>query len=151
MAHEQQIIHRDIKPANLLIDDAGVLKVMDFGIARSVAPDAKSITESGFIVGTPEYMPPEQLRGQRLDARADLFALGVVLYECLAGTLPFAARSVVDLISRIESASFVPLRERRSEVPERLEAIVHQQLRGRAADRGASSRAVAEQLAEVNR
>jgi DNA-binding response OmpR family regulator len=149
VAHEQQIIHRDIKPGNLLVDDSGVLKVMDFGIARSVDTDAKRLTEGGFIVGTPEYMPPEQLRGRAIDARADLFAAGIVLYECLAGTLPFSADSPADLLNRIESGTFVELRQRRAEIPERLESLVHQQLQARPADRARSARALAEELAEV--
>jgi DNA-binding response OmpR family regulator len=149
VAHEQQIIHRDIKPGNLLVDDSGVLKVMDFGIARSVDSDAKRLTEGGFIVGTPEYMPPEQLRGRVVDGRTDLFAAGVVLYECLSGSLPFSGDSPADLVNRIESGTFVELRQRRADVPERLETLVHQQLQARPSDRARSARALAEELAEV--
>jgi serine/threonine-protein kinase len=149
VAHEQQIIHRDIKPANLLVDESGVLKVMDFGIARSIEPDAKRITAGGFIVGTPEYMAPEQLRGRAADGRTDLFAVGVVLYECLAGTPPFRGDSPVEQLTRIESGTFVGLRERRADVPERLEAIIHQQLQGRPADRARSARALADELSEI--
>jgi DNA-binding response OmpR family regulator len=149
VAHEQQIIHRDIKPANLLVDETGTLKVMDFGIARSIERDAKKLTASGFIVGTPQYMAPEQLCGRAVDGRTDLFALGVVLYECLTGTLPFSGDTPVALNERIESCAFISLRDRRPEVPEQLEALVHQQLQPRPASRAESARELAERLHDL--
>jgi len=99
-AHEQGVVHRDIKPENLLLDAAGVLKVMDFGVARP-AGAASGLTEVGLLVGTPSYMAPEQLFGEEVDGRADLYAAGVVLFECLTGRLPFAAASPVALIARV--------------------------------------------------
>src|SRR5205085_6637835 len=84
VAHEAGVIHRDIKPQNMVVEGDGVLKVMDFGIARMATRPADSgHTQAGMIVGTPEYMAPEQLLGDELDARADLYATGAVLYECL--------------------------------------------------------------------
>jgi DNA-binding response OmpR family regulator len=149
VAHDAQVIHRDIKPANLLVDEAGTLKVMDFGIARSLERDAHNITASGFIVGTPQYMAPEQLCGRPVDARTDLFALGVVLYECLTGSLPFSGDSPNALNQRIESCAFVALRERRPELPEGVEALVHQQLQPRPENRGRSARELAERLNDL--
>jgi serine/threonine protein kinase len=99
-AHAQGIIHRDIKPQNLLLDDAGALKIMDFGVAR-LAERTSTLTEAGLVVGTPSYMPPEQLLAERVDARSDLYAVGVVLYECLTGTLPFEAQSPISLIAKL--------------------------------------------------
>jgi CheY-like chemotaxis protein len=101
-AHEQGIIHRDIKPQNLLLDADGVLKVMDFGIAR-LAEKTSTLTEAGLVVGTPSYMSPEQLLSEAIDVRSDLFAVGVVLYECLTGALPFEADAPVALIAKILS------------------------------------------------
>ena len=86
-AHAQRVVHRDIKPANLILTNAGVLKVADFGIARI---DATTLTMTGMVMGTPSYMAPEQCRGLASDHRADLFSTGVVLYELLTGTRPFA-------------------------------------------------------------
>ena len=99
-AHEQGVVHRDIKPENLLLDATGVLKVMDFGVARPTGA-ASGLTEVGLLVGTPSYMAPEQLFGEEFDQRADLYAAGVVLFECLTGRLPFEASSPVALIARV--------------------------------------------------
>ncbi|HEX7024672.1 MAG TPA: protein kinase, partial [Gemmatimonadales bacterium] len=99
-AHEQGVIHRDIKPQNLLLDAAGVLKVMDFGVARLAGAHA-GLTEAGMLVGTPAYMAPEQMLSETFDHRIDLYAVGVVLYECLVGRLPFDGGSAVALIARV--------------------------------------------------
>ena len=99
-AHEQGVIHRDIKPQHLLLAAGGVLKVMDFGVAR-LAGGKANLTEVGMLVGTPSYMAPEQMLGESFDHRIDLYATGVVLYECLVGKLPFEGNSAVALIARV--------------------------------------------------
>jgi HAMP domain-containing protein/predicted Ser/Thr protein kinase len=100
VAHEQGVIHRDVKPQNVAVTPDGVLKVMDFGIAR-LAKRTQGVTQAGMVVGTPEYMAPEQLLGDDVDARADLYSAGVVLYECLTGQLPFNADSPITLITKV--------------------------------------------------
>lgn len=100
VAHEQGVIHRDIKPQNIVLTPDGVLKVMDFGIAR-LANRTQGVTQAGMVVGTPDYMAPEQLLGDDVDARADLYAAGVVLYECLTGNVPFVADSPITLITKV--------------------------------------------------
>ena len=97
-AHQNHIIHRDIKPANLMVLKGGVLKVTDFGLAKS--PSA-NLTQAGVLLGTPSYMSPEQIQGQELDGRSDLFSLGVVLYELLTGTRPFEGDSISTIIYRV--------------------------------------------------
>ena len=99
-AHAEGVIHRDVKPHNLLLDADGVLKVMDFGVAR-LSERSSGITEVGLVVGTPAYMPPEQLLGEEVDVRADLYSAGVVLFEALTGRLPFEASSPILLIARL--------------------------------------------------
>jgi len=89
-AHALGVIHRDIKPANIMLTDHGRVKVTDFGISRL---DTSHITGSGAVIGTPSYMSPEQCRGETADGRSDLFSVGVVLYELLTGTKPFAGTS----------------------------------------------------------
>jgi CheY-like chemotaxis protein len=109
-AHAEGVIHRDIKSQNLLLDDAGVLKVMDFGIARLVE-GSSGLTEAGMMIGTPAYMAPEQVMGEGIDARADLYSVGVVLYECLTGRVPFSASTMVSLVARLLSEEPPPIEE----------------------------------------
>jgi serine/threonine-protein kinase len=123
VAHEYGVIHRDIKPQNLLLDAAGVLKVMDFGIARLVERSA-AITEVGMVVGTPTYMAPEQLMGEGVDGRSDLYSAGVVLYECLTGRLPIEANTIVTLVARLLSEEPAPILTANPDVPAPLAALV---------------------------
>jgi serine/threonine-protein kinase len=102
VAHDEGVIHRDIKPQNMVVQADGVLKVMDFGIARLASrPKEAGHTKAGLVVGTPEYMAPEQLLGDELDARADLYAVGAVLYECLVGDVPLTADTPITLIAKV--------------------------------------------------
>jgi len=128
-AHRHGIVHRDLKPENVLIDAGGRVKVVDFGIARSVTPlpDAASLTLTGTHLGTPGYMAPEQLRGNPVDARADVFAFGVMAYELAIGSHPFGGSDPASLLERLVSDS-PPLS--RPIDPPALDAIVRRCLRG---------------------
>jgi predicted Ser/Thr protein kinase len=107
-AHEQGVIHRDLKPDNLMLDAAGRVYVMDFGLARQLSGPDK-LTLSGMIVGTPAYMCPEQARGERVDARADVYSLGATLYDLLCGHAPFSGDSVYDIVLRVLEEDPAPL------------------------------------------
>ena len=98
-AHASQVVHRDVKPANIMIEPAGHVKVMDFGIAK--IETGGNLTSTGLIMGTPNYMSPEQARGLKVDRRSDLFSLGCVLYECLTGAKPFVGETVTAILVKI--------------------------------------------------
>ena len=104
-AHRRGIVHRDIKPHNVIVDDEGRAKVTDFGIARAGASD---MTETGSIMGTAQYLSPEQAQGHPVDARSDLYSIGVVLYELLTGRVPFDAESAVTIALKQVSEEPVP-------------------------------------------
>ena len=106
-AHSQKVVHRDIKPANILISNKGLVKVTDFGTAK--ADSSSELTVVGSIMGTPDYMSPEQARGGELDGRSDLFSLGCVLYQCLAGERPFRSSNVTGVLLRIVGDEPSPL------------------------------------------
>jgi serine/threonine-protein kinase len=145
VAHEVGVIHRDIKPQNLLLDADGVLKVMDFGVAR-LSERSLGLTEAGLVVGTPAYMPPEQITGEPVDHRADLYSAGAVLYECLTGRPPIEAASMVTLFARVLAetpaapSSLVP------DVPAALDDVVLQLLAKRPEDRVPTAAALVERL-----
>jgi eukaryotic-like serine/threonine-protein kinase len=120
-AHKHGIVHRDIKPHNVLIDQDGRVRVTDFGIARAGTSD---MTETGSIMGTAQYLSPEQAQGRPVDARSDLYAIGIVLYELLTGTVPFDAESPVTVALKQVNETPVPPRERVPEIPAALDAIV---------------------------
>jgi HAMP domain-containing protein len=150
VAHEQGIIHRDIKPQNIVVDAAGFLKVMDFGIARLVAARGeKGLTAEGASIGTPDYMSPEQLSGMELDPRSDIYAAGVVLFECLTGRLPFEATTMYALIAQHLEKPAPDPRALTPDVPEALARIVLKAMAKEPADRYQSATALHDALAAV--
>jgi len=121
-AHQQGVVHRDLKPANILLTPDGTPKVTDFGIAR--AAELSNMTASGMVLGTPNYMSPEQAQGQRVDARSDLYSLGCVLYQMLTGVLPFESATPYEVIRQHIEAAPRPLRQLRPEIPAAVEQLV---------------------------
>jgi hypothetical protein len=127
-AHAHGVIHRDVKPSNILVEESGRALLTDFGIARWVTAEEPRLTAMGETVGTPEYLSPEQIRGEAVDGRSDLYSLGVVLYEALTGELPFSARSPASIKRQhLEKLPDSP-RFHNPAVPEALERVVLQAL-----------------------
>jgi serine/threonine-protein kinase len=122
-SHQHGIIHRDVKPANIMISKNGAVKVMDFGIARALA-DANSVTQTAAVIGTAQYLSPEQARGEKVDARSDVYSLGCVLYEILTGEPPFVGDSPVAVAYQHVREDPVPPSQRHNEITPELDAVV---------------------------
>ena len=121
-AHAQRLIHRDVKPQNVLIDAEGRAKVTDFGIARSLESDG--LTKTGRVLGTTDYVAPEQAMGQGVDARCDIYSLGVLLYEMLTGEVPFQADTLVGVAMKHVNEQMPDVQERRPEISSALAAVI---------------------------
>ena len=148
-AHESGVIHRDIKPANVMITRAGRVKVMDFGIARLVG--AQRQTRTGAAVGTPSYMSPEQLLGQEVDGRADVYAVGTLLYELTTGHLPFEVEGdYLRMIAQLQQVPGPPSAHD-SSLPDGLDRVVARALQKEPADRFATSGEFRDALEELER
>lgn len=146
-AHAQGVIHRDIKPGNLFLTREGIAKIMDFGIARERA--VPGVTQAGMIVGTPEYLSPEQISGADAGDASDLYALGVVAYEMFTGRKPFVHDDLVPLLQMHLVTPPVPPRQHAPQLPANLEAVILTLLRKDPRERFASARATAEALAAI--
>lgn len=121
-AHAEGVIHRDLKPQNIMLDKSGRVYVMDFGIARSLV--TKGMTQTGALIGTPDYMSPEQAKGQTLDVRSDLFTVGIIFYEILSGQSPFDADTTMGKLWKRTSEPARPVSELDSTIPHALASIV---------------------------
>jgi eukaryotic-like serine/threonine-protein kinase len=144
-AHRAGIVHRDMKPANVMVTPAVGVKIMDFGIAR--VRGAEQMTIDGRMMGTPAYMPPEQVLGQEVDGRADLYSVGVVFYRLLAGTLPFTSDTAIGMLQRQILEMPMSLRAHRPELPDWVDTIVQRALAKSPADRFQTAEEFREALA----
>jgi len=149
-AHSKGIFHRDIKPANIIrLTDGKTVKLVDFGIAHVAAGDAMDATTAGTIMGTPHYMSPEQARGEKIDARSDLWAVGVILYQLLTGKRPFNADSIATLLLRITQDAPKPVGELRADIPASLRRVIARSLNKQPDKRFQSGSELSEALSRV--
>jgi serine/threonine-protein kinase len=148
--HEHGVVHRDLKPENVVIGRDGHVTIMDFGIALRLGSRRLTFSHLTNAVGTPDYMAPEQVRGERGDARTDVYALGVVLFELLTGKVPYPAADALEAMRRKVETDPPLVRRARPDVPMALEAIVYRALRRRPAQRYQSMAEMAHDLAHLD-
>jgi HEAT repeat protein/tRNA A-37 threonylcarbamoyl transferase component Bud32 len=124
VAHQQGIIHRDLKPANILINDTGLLKIVDFGVAAAAKSGDTQLTKTGYVIGSPKYMAPEQILGKKVDERADIYSLGVIMYEMLAGNPPYSRGDHMSVMYQHVQGKAQPLNEANPKVPREIADVV---------------------------
>jgi eukaryotic-like serine/threonine-protein kinase len=148
-AHGKGVVHRDLKPGNVFLCDDGVSKVLDFGMSK--LHTAEALTQTGYTLGTPEYMAPEQCIGAQVEPRTDVYALGVLMYEALTGELPIIAQSRRELLDLHQRQVPIPMRQRRPDlpIPEALDTIVMKCLKKRVNDRPKGASEVQEMLEAI--
>src|SRR5436309_1701560 len=147
-AHEHGLVHRDVKPQNVLLNGDGRAKVTDFGIARSLDVE-HGVTQTGTVLGTSNYIAPEQASGQQVDAHTDVYSLGIVLYEMLTGDLPFPGENFVAIAMKHVNERPPDLLEQRPDLPMRLVAAVERALEKDPSDRFASMAQFAGELRQI--
>lgn len=145
--HGHGLIHRDLKPSNIMVDEDRLVRLMDFGLAKFIADDA-AVTADGRLVGTFRYMPPEQILGEKLDARADLYSLGVILYELLTGRPPFEAKTPYELWNKVLETEAASIHQLNQKADRTLSRVAHRLIRKEPADRYQTAEEVAEALNE---
>ncbi|MEV6163560.1 protein kinase [Streptomyces sp. NPDC052052] len=148
-SHEMGLVHRDIKPGNVMVTRRGVVKVMDFGIARAMQSGVTSMTQTGMVVGTPQYLSPEQALGRGVDARSDLYSVGIMLFQLLTGRLPFDADSPLAIAyAHVQEEPVAPSTINRSITPA-MDALVARALRKNPNERFPSAAAMQDEIARV--
>ena len=142
-AHRNMVVHRDVKPANIMILHNGLVKMTDFGIAKMMA---MGMTQAGQILGTPNYMSPEQVKGRQIDGRSDIFSLGVILYELVTGEKPFGGQNITTVIYKIINENPIPPRELDASIPAGLSYVISKALAKNVDERYQTCRELAEDL-----
>ncbi|MEQ1833009.1 MAG: protein kinase [Candidatus Eisenbacteria bacterium] len=145
-AHAAGVLHRDIKPANLLMGDGDEVRIVDFGLASATQTGQSRLTASGLLVGTPEYISPEQIRGTDIDERCDLYSFGVVLYEALSGKAPFHGATAVNVLFQHLEGEVPRLSQAAAGIPPELDEFVMRAMAREPGDRPASAGAMLEML-----
>ena len=149
-AHRIGLIHRDIKPSNIMIDSSENVKVTDFGIAYVMQAETK-LTKEGSIIGTPEYLSPEQCEAKPVDGRSDIYSLGVTFYEILTGKTPYKADTPVSMLMKIVKGNFIPINEVKPDVPKAVQKIVEKMMNTKVEERYQNIDELLDSLNEIDR
>jgi serine/threonine-protein kinase len=149
VAHQVGIVHRDLKPANILINDEGLLKIVDFGVAAVATQADTQLTKTGYVIGSPKYMAPEQILGKKVDHRADIYSVGVIMYEMLAGVPPYSKGDHMSVMYQHVQGKCKPCEEINPEIPPPLSAIVRKSMEIDKTKRFASMEELREALARA--
>jgi HEAT repeat protein/tRNA A-37 threonylcarbamoyl transferase component Bud32 len=151
VAHQQGIIHRDLKPANILINETGLLKIVDFGVAAAAKSGDTQLTKTGYVIGSPKYMAPEQILGKKVDERADIYSLGVIVYEMLAGTPPYSRGDHMSVMYQHVQGKAQAVHEANPSIPRALSDVVSKTMQVDKAKRYASMEELRLALVESTR
>jgi serine/threonine-protein kinase len=147
-AHNQEVIHRDLKPSNILMNEKGLVKIVDFGIASVSSATDQTLTKTGSIIGTPAYLSPERAKGFEADHRSDIYALGIIAYAMFAGQLPYTGEPMSLLFQHLEGKA-VPAHEIRKEIGPRVSLLIQKMMAVELEDRLQTMEDVAEAIREV--
>src|SRR5919106_994815 len=149
ISHEMGLVHRDIKPGNVMLNKRGVVKVMDFGIARAMQSGVTSMTQTGMVVGTPQYLSPEQALGRAVDARSDLYSVGIMLFQLVPGRLPFEADSPLAIAyAHVQEEPVAPSSINQS-IPPAVDALVARALKKNPNERFPSAESMRDECLRV--
>ncbi len=149
-AHKQEVIHRDLKPSNILINDSGLVKVVDFGIATASSYSDATLTKTGSIIGTPAYLSPERAKGQEADYRCDIYALGIIAYSMFVGHLPYKGEPIAILFQHLEGTA-LPAHEVNPSVPAKLSLLIQKMMAVEAENRVQTMNDVCSEINEVRK
>jgi serine/threonine-protein kinase len=125
VAHQAGVIHRDLKPANILVNSEGLLKIVDFGVAAAAAKGGTELTKTGYVIGSPKYMAPEQILGKRVDETADIYSVGVIMYEMATGIPPYSRGDHMSVMYQHVQGKAKSAQEINADIPDALAAIIN--------------------------
>ena len=124
VAHQAGVIHRDLKPANVLVNDEGLLKIVDFGVAAAASSGDTQLTKTGYVIGSPKYMAPEQILGKQVDEKADIYSLGIIMYEMITGIPPYSRGDHMSVMYQHVQGKAKQCQEINPDIPDELAAII---------------------------
>jgi serine/threonine-protein kinase len=124
VAHQAGVIHRDLKPANILVNDKGLLKIVDFGVAAAASSGDTQLTKTGYVIGSPKYMAPEQILGKKVDEAADIYSVGVIMYEMVTGVPPYSRGDHMSVMYQHVQGKAKACQEMNPDVPDDYAAVI---------------------------